>query len=79
MKRIENACLEQTLLFSQKEKMNPDADLRINRQEFSAYKLQMDGKRMAYQVLAEEEMEDGSLRIRIRRQYNTYPCDQYLV
>ncbi|MBE5783139.1 MAG: hypothetical protein E7329_07500 [Clostridiales bacterium] len=78
MKRIENACLEQTLLFSVHEHISLEADREANHQEYAQYKRQMDQKRMKYQVLAEEENADGSLLVKVRRQYNTYPCDQYI-
>jgi len=78
MKRIENACLEQTLVFSLKDKGEPDRDREWICQEYHHYKRQLEKKKIAYQVLAEEALPDGTLRIRIRKQYNHYPCDAYL-
>lgn len=78
MKRIMNACLEQSLLFSAKEPVSPEEGRAAAAQEYAQYKQQMEQKHMKYQVLAEEEREDGSLLVKVRRQYNTYPCDQYM-
>ena len=78
MKRIDNACLEQTLLFSVREHISREADRKANYQEYAQYKQQMEQKRMKYQVLSEEEKADGSLVVKVRRQYNTYPCDRYI-
>lgn len=78
MKRITNACLEQTLLFSLKDHESPAADRVAIRQEYEHYKNQMLRKRMKFEILAEEDQPDGTLLVRIRRQYNNYPCDAYL-
>ena len=78
MKRITSACLEQTLLFSLKEHVSPEADRESVRQEYEHYKKQMDHKRVRYEILAEEEQGDGTLRVRVKRQYNNYPWDGYL-
>ena len=75
MKRITNACLEQTLLFSLKEHIDPNVDRETVRQEYEHYKKQMEHKRMRYEILSEEEQPDGTLRV--RRQYNNYPWDGY--
>lgn len=77
MKRITNACLEQTLLFTLKERISPEADGETVRQEYEHYKKQMEHKRMRYTILSEETQTDGALRVKIKRQYNNYPCEQY--
>ena len=78
MKRIIDACLEQTLHFSLKEQISPEEDRRAVRQEYEHYQYQMQKKRMQYEILSEEEQADGSLIVRIKRQYNNYPCEEYL-
>lgn len=72
MRRITNACLEQTLFFSVKEKINPAADRETIYQEFEHYKKQMDHKHMKCRILSREEQGDGTLMVKIRRQYNHY-------
>ncbi|MBQ9262841.1 MAG: hypothetical protein IJ189_01360 [Clostridia bacterium] len=73
MKRIQAACIYQTLLFSQK----PDAGytreqaLDISRREVEHYKHQLERTQTRYQITDQKEQEDGSILIRVRKQYNT--------
>lgn len=73
MKRIQAACIYQTLLFSQK----PDAGytreqaLDINRREVEHYKHQLERTKTRYQITDQKEQEDGSILVRVRKQYNT--------
>ncbi|MBR1585576.1 MAG: hypothetical protein IJ662_08565 [Clostridia bacterium] len=72
MKRIQAACIYQTLLFSQK----PDAGytreqaLDINRREVEHYKHQLERTKTRYQITDQKEQEDGSILVRVRKQYN---------
>ena len=54
------------------------AALKLARQEYEHYQYQMQKKRMQYEILSEEEQADGSLIVRLKRQYNNYPCEEYL-
>lgn len=78
MKRIQNACLEQTIVFSVRESFGIEEDRRINREELAHYKMQMAKKHVRYEILSEEECQDGALKVKIRRQYNQYPCSEYI-
>lgn len=72
MKRVKSACIFQTLVFSQK----PDLDLgkeralKLNREEFKRYKATLDRSRTRYQMDDAVEQEDGSIVVRVRKQYN---------
>lgn len=72
MKRIQAACIYQTLLFSQK----PDAGfskeqaLKLNRQEVEHYKDQLERSKTRYQITDQKERDDGSILIWVRKQYN---------
>ena len=72
MKRVKAACILQTLVFSQKEDcgFTRDQILNINRQEVSRYKAGLDRTRTRYQIVSEAEQEDGSIIVRVRKQYN---------
>ena len=80
MKRIQAASIFQTLLFSQK----PDAGytkeqtLEINRQEVEHYKSLMEKRRTRYQITETQEQADGSILLRVRKEYNpTVSVDEY--
>lgn len=72
MKRVKAACILQTLLFMQKEDgfMSKDQIQSMNRQEVKRYKDAMDRTHTRYQIVSEEEQEDGSIIVRVRKQYN---------
>lgn len=72
MKRVKAACILQTLVFLQKEDcgLSRDQILALNRQEVSRYKQSLERTRTRYQIDSEAEQEDGSIIVRVRKQYN---------
>ena len=72
MKRMKAACILQTLVFMQKEDcgLSKASILETNRREFGHYKQAMDRTRTRYQIVSEEPQEDGSIIVRVRKQYN---------
>lgn len=78
MKRIKAECLEQTLHFLLKDGLEPEVARRQVRQEYEAYKAQMDRRGTRYRILAESEQPDGSLMIQVKRQNNYHPVGGYL-
>ena len=78
MKRIKAECLEQTLHFLLKEGLAPEDAKRQVRQEYEAYKAQMDRRGTRYKILGESEEPDGSLMIKVKRQNNFHPVGGYL-
>ena len=70
MKRVKAACLLQTQVFQQKEDsgLSRDAIAAMNREEVQRYKHNLE--RTRYQITGEEEQEDGSILVRVRKQYN---------
>jgi len=72
MKRVKAACIQQTLVFMQKPDcgLGPAAILETNRREFEHYKQSMDRTRTRYQIVSCDEQEDGSILVRVRKQYN---------
>lgn len=65
MKRIQSACLEQTLVFGSEEQLE-------------LYKRQLERRRVAYRLLDSEAQSDGTLCVRMRRRYVNYPTGDYL-
>lgn len=74
MKRIKCACLEQTLHFF----VQDSGALRTAKDEFEMYKKGLERNKTAYKVLSEETQPDGSLIVKLKKQYNTYDCGSYL-
>ncbi|MGI5947809.1 MAG: hypothetical protein ACOX8K_10440 [Lachnospiraceae bacterium] len=50
--------------------MTREEQLKANRDEVIRYKTTMDRSRTRYQITEETEQADGSVLIRIRKQYN---------
>lgn len=72
MKRIKAACILQTLIFAQKEEsgLSPERALALNRAEFEHYKTGLERTRTRHQIDDVQELEDGSVLVRVRKQYN---------
>ena len=72
MKRVKAGCILQTLVFSQKDgnSLSKAAILDANRREIERYFRGMDRTHTRYQIVSQEEQEDGSIVLRIRKQYN---------
>ena len=72
MKRVKAACILQTLVFLQKEDcdLSREAILNLNRSEVSRYKKTLEHTRTRYQIVSEDEQSDGSILVRVRKQYN---------
>ena len=72
MRRILSACLEQTIRFE-------DVAGTISSEvEFQQYKLKLERKGTKYEVLDTQIQPDGSLIVKIKRQYNSYKTDGYM-
>ena len=72
MNRVKAACILQTLVFMQKEDcgLSKNSIIETNQREFEHYKQTMENTRTRYQIISQEEREDGSLVVRVRKQYN---------
>ncbi len=72
MKRIRSACILQTLCFSQKPEMgySPAQALTINRTEVEHYKAMLIRTKTRFKIDEETEQPDGSILLRVRKQYN---------
>ena len=78
MKRIQYACLNQTLHFKLKDDISKDWAQRLVQDEYAAYKRQLDDRRVPYRILREEVQPDGSIVVMVKRQLTQYDVGPYL-
>lgn len=79
MKRIVAACLAQTIHFQLKEDIvGHEAAARAVLDEVKQYKAHLERRRTKFVVLGEEKQPDDSIILTIKKQYNDYPCGDYL-
>lgn len=71
MKRITSACLEQTIRFDTYNDANPKEDLK-------KFLELLDRKRTKYQVVDQTEEADGTVILKLKKQYNAYKTDGYI-
>ena len=77
MKRIQSACLSQTIHFIQKDPMSKELATEANRVEYERDKKQMQRSYTKFKIIREEILEDGTLEIQLKKQYNSYEVGSY--
>lgn len=78
MKRIKSACICQTLHFLLKDDIEHDVAVKLNKAEVENYKKSLDRNRTQYKIIEESEQSDGSIVVKVIKQYNTSPVGDYL-
>ena len=78
MKRVKAACICQTLHFMLKDDFGHDYAVKLVKEEVEKYKASLDKNRTKYKLVSEETQPDGSVMIKIIKQYNTSPVGDYL-
>lgn len=78
MKRIQSACICQTLHFMLKDELPREEALKQLTQEVKHYKDTLDRNRVQYRILEETPQEDGSIIVKVIKQYNQSPVGDYL-
>ena len=78
MKRIKEACICQTLHFILKEDVDHDYAVALVKEEVTRYKASLEKSGTKYRILEETKQPDGSVIIRIKKQYNSAPVGSYL-
>ncbi len=78
MKRVQAACICQTLNFSQKDEPSKERNEKLSREEFEKYKKSLEQSRTEYRILEEKVHDDGSIVIKVIKQYNNSPVGDYL-
>ena len=78
MKRIKAACICQTVHFLLKEDIAHDLAVRQVQDEVAQYKRTLERNRTQHKILEETTQPDGSVIIKIIKQYNQSPVGHYL-
>ena len=78
MKRVKAACICQTLHFLPKEDVEHNYAVKLVREEVAHYKATLDRNRTKYRILEELTQEDGSILVKVVKQYNACPVGDYL-
>ena len=78
MKRIKSACIMQTLQFLLKEEIPHETAVRQVKEEVEHYKELLDKNRTKYRITDEKTNPDGSVTIKVIKQYGMSPVGDYL-
>ncbi len=78
MKRVKAACICQTLQFMLKDDPGHDYTVKLVKEEVEKYKASLERPRTMYKIISEETQSDGSVELKIIKQYNTSPVGDYL-
>ncbi len=78
MKRVRSACICQTLHFLLKEDMLSEYAKKQVREEVAHYKRSLERNRVQYKIVEETEQPDGSIIVKVIKQYNASPVGDYL-
>jgi len=78
MKRVKAACICQTLHFLLKDDLGHDYAVKLVREEVEKYKASLERNRTKYKIVSEDTQQDGSIMLKIIKQYNTSPVGNYL-
>lgn len=71
MKRVISACVEQTLRFDTSKDANPQED-------FKQYINMLNKKHTKHEVLDTQTDKDGSIVVKIKKEYNNYSTEGYM-
>jgi hypothetical protein len=61
-----------------KDDLGHDYAVKLVKEEVAKYKASLDKNRTKYKLVSEETQPDGSVMIKIIKQYNTSPVGDYL-
>ena len=78
MKRVKAACICQTLHFMLKEDVAHDYAVRLVQDEVAHYKKTLERNQSRYKIVEETAQPDGSILVKVIKQYNTSPVGDYL-
>ena len=78
MKRVKAACICQTLHFMLKEDVAHDYAVRLVQDEVDHYKKDLERNHTSYKIVEETAQPDGSILVKVIKQYNTSPVGDYL-
>ena len=78
MKRVKAACICQTLHFMLKEDIGHDDAIMQVEQELEHYKKNLERNHIQYKITEQTNQPDGSIIIKVIKQYNSSPVGDYL-
>lgn len=78
MKRVKAACICQTLHFTLKEDAEHLYAVRQVKEEVEQYKKNLERNRTQYKIVEQTEQPDGSILVKVIKQYNAAPVGNYL-
>lgn len=78
MKRIQSACICQTLHFILKEELGHDYAAKQVREEVEHYKRTLERNRTKHKIVEEIVQPDDSIIVKVIKQYNQSPVGDYL-
>lgn len=78
MKRVKAACICQTLHFLLKEDLPHEMAVKLVRQEVEQYQRDLERKHIRYKIVEQSEEPDGSILLKVIKQYNATPVGDYL-
>lgn len=78
MKRVKAACICQTLHFMLKEDAPHDLAIKQVEQEIELYIKTLERNRTQYKIVEQNVQSDGSVIMKIIKQYNASPVGDYL-
>ncbi len=72
MKRVQAACILQTLVFQQKADsyLSKEKQIALNKEEVEKYKTSLEKNKTRFQILEQTEQPNGAILVRVRKQYN---------
>ena len=78
MKRVKAACICQTLHFELKDGIEHNWAVRQVEQEVEQYKKRLESNRTQYRIVEQTTQPDGSIMVKVIKQYNACPVGDYL-
>ena len=78
MKRVKAACICQTIHFMLKEDIGHDYAVKLVNEEYEQYKAKLERSHTRYKIVEETVQPDGSIMVKIMKQYNASPVGNYL-
>lgn len=78
MKRVKAACICQTLHFVLKEDLSQEQAVQLVKEEVFKYKKNLERSHIQYRIVEETEQSDGSILLKVLKQYNSSPVGNYL-
>lgn len=78
MRRVKAACICQTLHFQLSEKLPRAVAAQQVQKDIANYKRMLEASHTKYRILDEQLQPDGSVLVKIKKQYNASPVGDYL-